>query len=84
MLFTDSRYPIAFTVAIWLAWRLLVLAQEVMLQCAEAGAVLQAAVLQPMDAMPAPGRLELKTEEGARLPLQVVVQAPATCGGSRC
>ena len=84
MLYTDSRYPIAFTVAIWLAWRLLVLAQEVMLQCAAAGAALQAAVLQPMDAMLAPGRLELKTEEGVRLPLLVVVQAPATCGGSRC
>ena len=83
MLHTDSVYPVAFTVAIWLAWRLLVLAPEVMLQCAEAGAALQAAVLQPMDAMLAPRRLELKTE-GVRLPLLVVVQAPATCGGSRC
>ena len=84
MLYTDSRYPIAFTVAIWLAWRLLVLAQEVMLQCAEAGAGLQAVVLQPMDVMLAPVLLELKTKEGVRLPLLVVVQAPATCGGSRC
>ena len=84
MLYTDSRYPIAFTIAIWLAWRLLVLTQEVMLRCAVAGAVLQAAVLQPVDAMPAPGPLEVKTEEGVRLPLQVVVQAPATCGGSHC
>ena len=84
MLYTGSRYPFAFTVAIWLAWRLLVLALEVMLQCAAARAALQAAVLQPMDAMLAPGRLELETEEGVRLPLSVVVQAPATCGGSRC
>ena len=50
----------------------------------QAEAVLQAAVLQPMDAMLAPGLLELKTKEGVRLPLLVVVQAPATCGGSRC
>ena len=83
MLYTDSRYPIAFTVAIWLAWRLLVLAQEVMLQSAEAGAVLQAPALQPMDAMVAPGLLELKTQECVRLPL-LVVSAPATYGGSRC
>ena len=49
----------------------------------QAEAVLQAAVLQPMDAMVAPGLLELKTQECVRLPL-LVVQAPATYGGSRC
>ena len=79
----DSRYPIAFTVAIWLAWRLLVRAQEVMLQPAEVGVVLQAAALQPIAAMVAPVLLELKMQEYARLPL-LVVQAPATYGGSRC
>ena len=54
--------------------------QEVELQLAEAAS--QAAVLQPMDAT-APGLLEVKTQECVRLPL-LVVQAPATYGGSRC
>ena len=83
MLYTGSRYPFAFTVAIWLAWRLLVLAQEVTLQPAEVGVVLQAAALQPIAAMVAPVLLELKMQEYVRLPL-LVVQAPATHGGSRC
>ena len=59
----DSRYPIAFTVAIWLAWLLLVLAQEVTLQPAEVGVVLQAAVLQPIAAMVAPVLLESLMKE---------------------
>ena len=78
----DSRYSIAFTVAIWLAWRLLVRAQEVMLQSAEAGVVLQAAALQPIAALVAPVLLELEMQEYVRLPL--LVQAPAAHGGSRC
>ena len=78
----DSRYPIAFPVATWLAWRLLVLAQEVTLQPAEVGVVLQVAVLQPIAALVAPVLLELKMQEYVRLPL--LVQAPAAHGGSRC
>ena len=70
------------TAAIQAARLLKLKMREATLQQAEA--VSLAAVLQPMAAMLAAGLLQMKTKEGVRLPLLVVVQAPATCGGSRC
>ena len=71
------------TAAIQAARLLKLKMREATLQQAEA--VSLAAVLQPMAAMLAARLLQMKTKEGVRLPLLVLVQAPATSrGGSRC